>query len=270
MDTWPPWTGALPWGTLRPFKTGFRRLPMPAPRFYCDISLQSDCRLLLPEAVAHHATRVLRLPDGAAVTLFDGRGGEFPATLQIEARQVFAQIGAHCPREAELGGHITLVQGLPSGDKMDWIVEKCVELGVSRIVTISATRSVLQLSGPRLEKRLAHWQRIARSACEQCGRNRIPEIEPPQSLKNWLVRPFEFARLLGDPQAEQGLGQWLTDHAGLAGLAVLVGPEGGWSEEERDLAHAAGVQGVLLGSRVLRTETAGLAMVASISALAGW
>jgi 16S rRNA (uracil1498-N3)-methyltransferase len=243
---------------------------MSSPRFFCDSPLAAQQRLLLPEAVTHHAVRVLRLAAGSPLVLFNGTGGEFPATLHPEGKVAYAQLADHDPREAELGGRITLVQGLPSGDKMDWVIEKAMELGAHRIVAIAAARSVLQLSGPRLEKRLLHWQRIVRSACEQCGRNRLPEVAAPVSLKQWLASAPPGEIVMGHPDAELDLPQWLARRPGLNEVSVLVGPEGGWSDEERAAALSHGVEAVRMGSRVLRTETAGLAFIAAMSALAGW
>jgi 16S rRNA (uracil1498-N3)-methyltransferase len=243
---------------------------MSAPRFFCDIPLLANSLVTLPTAVAHHAVQVLRLGAGASITLFNGTGGEYPAILEFDGRQTLAHLGQHDVREAELGGEITLVQGLPSGDKMDWIVEKAIELGVHRIVTIAATRSVLRLSGDRLAKRLVHWQRIARSACEQCRRNRVPEIEAPVLLREWLAASPSGERMMAHPEAALALPEWLSGRPGLSSLSILVGPEGGWSEEEREAAGACGVTPLKMGSRVLRTETAGLALIATVSALAGW
>jgi 16S rRNA (uracil1498-N3)-methyltransferase len=244
---------------------------MSAPRFFCDIPLMADSAIVLPAAVAHHAVQVLRLSAGASITLFDGTGGEYPAILEPDGRQTLARLGQHDPREAELGGQITLVQGLPSGDKMDWIVEKAIELGVHRIVTIAATRSVLRLSGDRLAKRLVHWQRIARAACEQCQRNRVPEIEAPVSLREWLAASSSSGEcVMGQPDAALRLPEWLSARPALSAVSILVGPEGGWSEEEREAAKGHGVTPLKMGSRILRTETAGLALIATVSALAGW
>ncbi|CAB3878252.1 16S rRNA (uracil(1498)-N(3))-methyltransferase [Achromobacter denitrificans] len=243
---------------------------MSAPRFYCDIPLSSGARVALPDALAHHALRVLRLREGEALVLFNGRGGEFPAVLEMEGKAGFAQLGEHAPREAELGGRITLVQGLPSGDKMDWVVEKAVELGVARVCPVAAQRSVLQLSGPRLEKRVAHWQRIAQSASEQCGRNRLMAVDAPLTLAEWLAQPSGDLRLMCHPEAADDLAARLRAAPGLPALTLLVGPEGGWSDKELAQAEAAGVQAVRFGPRVLRTETAGLALASAVSALLGW
>lgn len=243
---------------------------MSVPRFFCDAPLSAGTRIALPDALAHHALRVLRLRAGESVVLFNGQGGEYPATLDVDGKAGFAQLGAFDPREAELAGRITLVQGLPSGDKMDWVVEKAVELGAARVCPIAAQRSVLQLSGPRLDKRVAHWQRIAQSAAEQCGRNRLMTVDAPLALADWLALPADGLRLLCHPDADTDLAGLLQTTPGLASLTLLVGPEGGWSDKELAQAREAGVQTVRFGPRVLRTETAGLALIAAAGALLGW
>jgi 16S rRNA (uracil1498-N3)-methyltransferase len=246
---------------------------MSLPRFFCDISLSTGARLLLPDSLAHHAVRVLRLRDGADIVLFNGQGGEYPATLAIEGKSAYAQLGEHNTREAELAGHITIVQGLPSGDKMDWVIEKAVELGACGVTPITAQRSVLQLSGARLEKRVTHWSRIAQSASEQCGRNRLMSVEAPTSLRDWLAQPNTGLRMLCHPEGSLTLEEALkaaSEQAPLQSVALLVGPEGGWSESELALAAEHHVQSIRFGSRVLRTETAGLALTAAVTALMKW
>ena len=243
---------------------------MSAPRFFCDVPLSAGARIALPDALAHHALRVLRLRAGESVILFNGQGGEYPAVLEVEGKAGFGQLGAFDPREAELAGRIILVQGLPSGDKMDWVVEKAVELGAAQVCPIAAQRSVLQLSGPRLDKRVAHWQRIAQSAAEQCGRNRLMTIDAPRTLAEWLALPADGLRLLCHPDADTDLAGLLGATPGLTSLTLLVGPEGGWSDKELAQAREAGVAAVKFGPRVLRTETAGLALISAISALRGW
>src|SRR5690606_25237436 len=196
-----------------------------------------------------------------------------PATLEIDGKAAYALLGAHDPREAELAGRIILVQGLPSGDKMDWVVEKAVELGASRVTPIAAQRSVLQLSGPRLEKRVAHWSRIAQSASEQCGRNRLMSVDVPMGLRDWLEQPCAGLRLLCHPEATPTLAEALaaaSRSSPIQSLCLLVGPEGGWSDAELALAAQHGVQSVRFGPRVLRTETAGLALISAVTALLGW
>jgi 16S rRNA (uracil1498-N3)-methyltransferase len=183
-------------------------------------------------------------------------------------------LGELHPRECELAGELCLFQGLPSGDKMDWVIEKAVELGVSRIVPISAHRSILKLSGPRLEKRLAHWAGIIESASEQCGRNRLMQISPPQTLEEALNARTIGERLLCDPSASDDLETHLSDPACKAkadrAFTLLVGPEGGWSPEELQSCSRNNVQALRFGTRVLRTETAGLALVAATTALLRW
>lgn len=239
------------------------------PRFYCPTPLTARHTLALPDALAHHAVRVLRLKNNTPITLFDGTGGEYPAVLHIDGKQAFAQLGDKDPVERELPGHITLAQGLASGDKMDWVIEKAVELGASRVVPIAARRSVLQLSGSRAEKRLQHWEKTVQSACEQCGRNRLPQVTAPVSLADFLASRTTGLTLLCHPQSSTTLAQAVssltTPH-----ITLLVGPEGGWSDEETATALKHGAVQISFGARVLRTETAGLAMISAISALLGW
>lgn len=243
---------------------------MSRPRFYCPDGLVPNHLLALPAALSHHAARVLRLADGDDVVLFDGTGGEFPATLRIEGRRVSAQLGNHVAREAELPGSLTLVQGIPSGDKMDWIIEKAVELGVQHIAPIAAERSVLRLSGERLEKRLLHWERVAQSAAEQCGRNRITTVAAPVSLAQWLKTPPVGVRLLCHPDGEYGLAHALSPET--QAITLIVGPEGGWSVAE--LAQAALPDAATTrfkwGDRVLRSETAGVALSAAVATWMKW
>jgi 16S rRNA (uracil1498-N3)-methyltransferase len=243
---------------------------MATSRFYCPLPLTAHQSLELPAELAHHALRVLRLKAGAEIVLFDGRGGEYPAILQTEGKKGYAELGAQRLVEVELSGEITLAQGIPAGDKMDWIIEKAVELGVQRLIPITAQRSVLQLSGERLEKRQRHWRSIAQSASEQCGRNRLMAIDAPMPLRACLEQADPTARqaLFCHPEAQQTLSQALR--AQTRRLMFLIGPEGGWSDDEQALARRHGIEAIQFGARVLRTETAGLALVAAASALQRW
>ncbi|MFC4273580.1 16S rRNA (uracil(1498)-N(3))-methyltransferase [Achromobacter aloeverae] len=243
---------------------------MPMPRFFVDLPLAANSRITLPEAAAHHAVRVLRLRHGESLSLFNGHGGEYPGVLHVEGRAAAVELGAFDPREAELAGAITLVQGLPAGDKMDWIVEKAVELGVSAIVPVAARRSVLQLSGARQDKRVAHWRRIAVSASEQCGRNRLLRVAEPVTLEQWLTQPAAGLRVLCHPEDGQPYADALHAADGLRALELLVGPEGGWDDQELAAARRAGARAVTFGPRVLRTETAGLALTAAAAAVLDW
>jgi len=243
---------------------------MSLPRFHCPVPLAANQRIALPDALAHHAVRVLRLRDGAPVILFDGRGGHYPAELELENRRAWARVGEHIDAEAELPVRTVLVQGIAGADKMDWITEKAVEMGVARLVPITARRSVVQLAPERREKRLHHWRRIAVAASEQCGRNRIMDVAPPQSLSDWLAGEPEpvLLRLACDPQADTALADAVQGHDGP--LALMVGPEGGWSDEEMALMRGHGLKTVRFGPRVLRTETAGVALMAALAAIKRW
>jgi 16S rRNA (uracil1498-N3)-methyltransferase len=246
---------------------------MADPRFYCPEPIFAGQELALPAPLAHHI-RVRRLEAGDTVVLFDGRGGEIAGTLSFEGKKTIVLLGEHIPKEAELRGEITLIQALPTGDKMDWIIEKAVELGVHRIIPVAAQRSVLKLSGPRLEKRLEHWRGIITSASEQCGRNRLMSLSAPQSLEDAIAAIAPEQRLMCDPEADHTLAEHVAaSHQQprmINALTLLIGPEGGWSPEETAVATRRGVTRIRFGLRVLRTETAGLAMVAATTALLGW
>ena len=236
------------------------------PRFFCPDGLLPESEMALPAAVAHHAERVLRLAVGEGVTLFDGRGGECDAVLVALGRQPLARLGPRRAVERESPLAITLVQALAAGDKMDWVVQKAVELGAVAIQPVAAERSVLKLSGDRAVKRVAHWQQIAVSACEQSGRNRVPVVGEILSLAQYLALPAEGVRLILAPGAEGALARKAAPRGP---LAVLIGPEGGWSPAELSLADRAACEPLALGPRVLRTETAGLAALAAIHTLWG-
>jgi 16S rRNA (uracil1498-N3)-methyltransferase len=240
----------------------------PAPAFAPGATVE------LPEEIVRHL-QVLRLQAGDAVTLFDGTGGEYPATLgEIGKRHAAARLGEHAPREAETPYAVTLVQGIAGGDKMDWLIEKAVELGVRRVVPLVTVRSVVRLSGERAQRRAEHWRALAAAACEQCGRNRVPEIDAPAAFERWLdgerAAPDGGLRLMLSPRAQGGL-ELLPVAAPAGPVQCLIGPEGGLSVDEETAALAAGYLPVSLGSRILRTETAGLAMLAALATRwGGW
>jgi 16S rRNA (uracil1498-N3)-methyltransferase len=238
------------------------------PRFYCPSPLLPGSTVDLPETVAHHL-HVVRQQPGDALVLFNGEGGQVHARLaEVGKRRAAAEIVAHQPLEAELPFHVTLAQGLPEGSKMDWIVEKAVELGVGAIQPLAARRSVVKLAGERADKRLAHWQAVVISASEQCGRNRLAAVAPLQEFKHWIAQPADqVVRILLSPRADASLAQW-TRATPPCAVCLLVGPEGGFSAEEEDAAIAAGALSLSMGPRVLRTETAGLAALAILAA--GW
>jgi len=240
---------------------------MNSPRFFCPSALAPGAVLGLPENAARHAARVLRLVAGDAITLFDGRGGEYGAHIvSVRKDEVAAEVGERRPVERESPLHILLTQALQSGDKMDLTVQKAVELGVAAIQPVGSRRSVVRLDGERALRRVEHWRGVAASACEQCGRNRVPDVAPLEPLERWLAKPATAPlRLMLAPQAALTL----PDLPPARSLELLIGAEGGLDPQEVAMAEAAGFVGVRLGPRVLRTETAGLAAVAAIQTLWG-
>lgn len=237
------------------------------PRFHCPFPLSPGAQVELPAQAAHHALKVLRMRVGEHVTLFDGNGGEWLAEILGGGGPARVALLRHDEREAESPLQVTLAQALPAGDKMDWVVEKCVELGVTAIQPLAAKRSVIRLSAERMERRVAHWNAIAAAACEQCGRNRVPCVAPVLDLPQYLGRatmqngPQHALRLILAPGAETPLGA-LERPAGP--VVLMVGPEGGWEEGELVAAQAAGFRPLRLGARILRTETAGAGALAAL------
>lgn len=238
------------------------------PRFYCAQALSVGALITLPEHVAHHV-QVLRLTPGDHLTLFNGEGGEYTATLAtIEKKRVTAEIKMFSPREVELPYAITLAQALPEASKMDWIIEKAVELGAAGIQPLAAQRCVVRLSAERAAKKLAHWQAIIVAAAEQSGRNRLPHLAQPADFTGWIGQHDLHLRILLTPRAEQSLSDWARHHPPQA-VALLIGPEGGFTEAEEKAACAQGALALSMGPRVLRTETAGLAALAVLNAVWG-
>jgi 16S rRNA (uracil1498-N3)-methyltransferase len=236
------------------------------PRIFCDSRLGPGAQLTLPPDAAQHLARALRLKTGDELTVFDGRGGEYEATIQrIDRGRVDVKLGAFRDIEREARFQAGLVQGLPEADKMDWIIQKAVELGVGWIQPVVCDRSVVRLSGERAERREAHWQRVAVAACEQSGRNRVPDVRPTLSFQAWLAEPAEVVRWLLTPGAAALASREPPERP----LELVVGPEGGLSDRERELALYRGCEPVALGPRVLRTETAPLAALAAMHALWG-
>lgn len=235
------------------------------PRFYCPQPLASGAIVTLPDAVAHHV-RVVRLQVGAPLTLFNGAGGQFDAELvSVDKHGASAAVLTHVARECELPYAVTLAQALPEASKMDWIIEKAVELGVAAVQPLAAQRSVVKLSAERAEKRHAHWQGVIVSASEQSGRNRLASLAPLARLHDWLADPARPQALLLSPRATQSLSQWAASTAPQA-LALVVGPEGGLTEDEENAVRAAGGLALSMGPRILRTETGALAALAILAA----
>lgn len=239
------------------------------PRFFIDRPLQAGGSFALPAGPARHV-QVLRLQPGAAITLFNGEGGEWAATVtQMGRSEVSVQLGAHAEVDRELPLSITLALGMPANERMDAVVEKATELGVSVIQPLMCERSVLRLSGERAAKKVAHWQAVALAACEQSRRTRVPQIAPVRSLGEWLL---ELAPGASVPNAPARWMLSLAEARPVAALALpqagalcLSGPEGGLSPAEESSAREAGFVPVSLGPRVLRADTAPLALLGHVS-----
>ncbi|HET9818179.1 MAG TPA: 16S rRNA (uracil(1498)-N(3))-methyltransferase [Rhodanobacteraceae bacterium] len=239
-------------------------------RLFVEAPLQPGCELALPAAPATHAVRVLRLKPGDALTLFNGDGREYPARLLTAGtRDARVAIGSVATPDRESPLQVTLVQAIARGEKMDWIIQKATELGAVRLAPISTERSEVRLDPTRARKRLEHWRAVAISACEQCGRNIVPRIDPPVALAAWLEG--------GD--ADRSTTRWMLHPEGDTRLRDLpkpptrlelaIGPEGGFSETDLTALRAQGFRELALGPRILRTETAGLAAIAALQALCG-
>jgi 16S rRNA (uracil1498-N3)-methyltransferase len=237
-------------------------------RVFVEQRLVSGKGVGLPEQAGLHLARVLRLDPGAPVILFDGTGGEYQGTLERDGRNWWAKVGAHDPVERESPLAITLLQGVSRGERMDLIIQKSTELGVARIVPVLAERSVVKIDARQRARKQEHWQAIAVSACEQCGRNRVPQVVDALSLGDAIAALApEGARCLLAADATGSLAKAVT--SGERTLALLIGPEGGLSDNEQKFARANGFTAYRLGPRILRTETAGLAALAALQTLAG-
>jgi 16S rRNA (uracil1498-N3)-methyltransferase len=251
---------------------------MTAPRFHVgdapDLALVAGGTVALPEGAAHHALRVLRLAVGDALTLFDGTGGEWAATLvHADRRDALVSIERFDAIERELPVQVTLAMSVIASDPMDSAVRKAVELGVTTIVPITAARTQGVLQGDKAARRQAHWRHIAVAACEQCGRNRVPLVTPALAFADWCAQQGSGTSVLA-PGASLTLAAWLAQQGNRAqathvGITVAVGPEGGYSEGELALARQQQLALVNMGARVLRAETAAIAAVATIAAVLG-
>lgn len=239
-----------------------------SPRFHVPSLLAPGGAVDLPPEAAHHAARVLRMKPDDEVRVFDGRGGEWTGHIVRMKPTVHVALDRFDPAANVSDLQVTLVQALPAADKMDWVVQKAVELGITAIQPVAAKRSVVRLSGEKMERRQAHWRNVAIAACEQCGVNAVPVVAPLLDLAQYLAQPaaeneLRVAMLPGGASR-------LRDMERPAGpVTVLVGPEGGFDESEIEIIRYAGFMPLGFGPRVLRTETAGLAMLAAMMAVWG-
>jgi len=239
-------------------------------RFYCPLPLVQGQEVDLPPTAARHV-QVLRMQPGHTLTLFNGEGGEFSAEVQHMGRSdVRVVVGQHRDVECEAALQVHLAVGMPANERMDWLVEKATELGVHRITPLMTERSVIRLTGERAEKKQAHWQAVAASASEQCGRNRVPVIDLPERLDAWLARQTAQADVVHGVLSLHASTQPLNalrDGAVAAPKAwvLLNGPEGGLTDAEDAAARAKGFVALSLGERVLRAETAALGALALLT-----
>ena len=242
---------------------------MSVPRFYCSTLSHHGSTLELPPEAAHHAQRVLRLRENDRVQVFDGEGNALDAAIsEISGRRVVLGKLKLCAGEQPSPLHIVLAQAMCSSEKMDWIVQKATELGAAEIQPVQTQRSVAKLTGERIEKRTAHWRSVVISACEQCGRNLLPKIHAPQEFSTWLaeVRDTPGAKFILLPESATTLHEQPKPQEV---VTLLIGPEGGFSTDEAQLARQAGFIPVRLGTHVLRTETAAVAGITALQILWG-
>lgn len=239
------------------------------PRFYLPGPLEIGQLLFLPETVIHHLRVLRQLVINTPITVFNGSGGEYVATItHVEKKQVRAEIKTFSAREAELPYALTLAQALPESAKLDWIIEKSVELGVTAIQPLTTQRCVTRLSQERAEKKYPHWQAVIIAAAEQCGRNRIVSLATISPFQTWIQQHDLHIRILLSPRGEQSLCTWAR-HQPPQALTLLIGPEGGFTPTEERLATDHGAHLLSMGTRILRTETAGLAALATLNAVWG-
>ena len=229
---------------------------MRIPRFFIDAQLPPDTKVELPSETAHYVANVLRLHAGAPIVLFNGDGNEYSATIEeISKRKALAVIDAKLSVDVQSPLTIHLGQGVSKGDRMDFVLQKATELGVSDITPILTERCTVKLNAERWQKKLSQWQKIIQSACEQSGRNTLPVLHEPVDLSAWLSQTTNQKRLVLDPREQQKLRELPAPDNG---FRLLIGPEGGLTEQETYTAKQAGYQGISLGPRILRTETAAL------------
>jgi 16S rRNA (uracil1498-N3)-methyltransferase len=236
---------------------------MPIPRFYCAMPLPPGRHVALPDEVARHAVGVLRLRDGDDVILFNGDGSECLGQLFKSGRGAEVLLKAVCTPERESPLAITLVQGVSSGERMDYTLQKAVELGVTAIQPVMMKRTIVRLDDEKRHKRRQHWQGVIVSACEQCGRNHVPLVAPILDFHEWLgtVPELTGQKLILDPEATLRLRDMSEP---VTTVTMLAGPEGGFDSHERESVIRAGFTRLSLGPRILRTETAALAALAAI------
>ncbi len=240
---------------------------MQLPRIYTDQALKENTIYELSIDSAHHISNVLRMRNGQKLILFNGEGGHYKAEImEIEKKRVSVKLGKYYPVNLEPELNITLAQGVSRGHRMDIAIQKAVELGVKRIVPVISEYCAVHLKGNQLLNKYKHWNKIIIGACEQCGRNLVPQLEEASKMDEWLKNDNNQLKLILHPES----GLPLTDrNKPVSNITLLIGPEGGFSENEYEMAMNNGYQGLKLGPRILRTETAAIAAISAIQTLWG-
>lgn len=239
---------------------------MRVPRIYTGSDLLSGHHVVLEEAPSHHLSKVLRMQPGRELSLFNGRGGEFRASIrEINKRHVEVSVGDFCADDRQSPLSLELAIGLSRGERMDWVLQKATELGVTRITPLLTERTEVKLGGERLDKKLEHWQQVVISACEQCQRNILPKLHRPMPLNDWLAGVDAQQKFVLHHRDQRSL----PADEKVASVALLIGPEGGLSDNEIALALQQEFAPLTLGPRVLRTETAPLVAISLVQYLWG-
>lgn len=239
---------------------------MRIPRIFTHQTLTSDLKIDLDENASRHIAKVLRMEVGRDLTLFNGKGGEYPSTIiDVGKKIVRVEVGEFSPQDRQSPLPIHLGIGISRGERFDYVLQKATELGVSRITPLFTERTEVKLAGPRLEKKWQHWQQVIISSCEQCQRNLVPELNPAMKLDEWLPHVDEAARFVLHHRSEISLSETQAPKS----VALVIGPEGGLSETEIVGCGSQGFQSLTLGPRVFRTETAPLAAISIMQYLWG-
>jgi len=235
-------------------------------RVYTNQRLAAGQAVVLDEDSSHYLARVLRVVAGQPLVLFNGDGHDYASVVENASKKgIVAGVNTRLPGAAESPLRSTLVQSVARGERMDFALQKATELGVTVIQPVESARTEVRLKPEKVEARMGHWQKVLNSACEQCGRARLPELRPPMELVDWASSAADGLRLVLAPAQDQPLSQLALPSA----VEVLVGPEGGFDEQEMELLLRSDVKAVSLGPRILRTETAGPAALAILQSLAG-
>lgn len=235
------------------------------PRIYLPMPLKIEEAIIAPEKIAHYLTHVLRQKNGDPIIVFNGEGGEYEAIIELQKKKITLKINAYHSIDRESACVIHLGQSLVRGDRMDFVIQKATELGVTSITPLISEYSVVKLTEARSQKKMLHWNNIAISASEQCGRTKVPTIYPPISLEEWVLSPFSGTSIIFDIASKESCRNLVKD----LNFRIAIGPESGWYENEILLLQTANFISCSLGPRILRTETAGMTAITLLQSLFG-